>query len=975
MKTLRIYVILVTALATVVCAAQEGPLVLAQDGQALARIVAPTDTSVPAWAARELKTYLDQVTGAEFEIVTAADMSPRIFVGDCPEARAAGFDVADLQRDGSWRAVVGDDLYLLGRDEPGPVKIYVHNLIERGSFYAVDHFLEDVCGVRFIKGGPYGDVIPSMPSVTVERTTVRDEPFFVDRSLGQSGLHGYDYPDADAHATLDESGRREDDRQMLLVRSGWGTLKMATGCHSSHYLMFDERFAEEHPEWFVLLPNGERGTDMPRGSYLCYSHPGVVQAFIDDARAYFGGEPPESRELTTWNKCGYGDEFMVDPHDSYPYCQCEDCQRVYQADPDQSFSEIIFGAVAKVANAVSDFEGKYISTLAYGPKRQPPKTVTLPENVRVRLCVNGPLYHSMAGTRDEQLDLIRRWSERMEGDLVLWLYINQARPTKPIAGVPQVEAHAIADFLRAVKPYVRGAYFENESTAQTFRFLDEYVVLKMLWDPDQDVDALLDDYFTSFYGPGGEPIKAIYARLEELWRKVYTIYGGDMPRFASRVDLWEKIYTEEELAAMDVLIAEAKELAAGDEAYAWRVGMFGDEMVGRLHANRDDYERTLGVASQSEVTCYRASAEPDADGLLPMSAWDGVPHEVLGPAMETEKLHVLTHVKVAWTPEALHLLIECEEPDPDADPTLPDRQADDADLWKDQTIEYMVTVEDDRIMSQSQYHAFININGVVSDLQKALGESDYAWQGQQLVTIERDESRWTARITAPFAAMGIGVPIALGRASFNVVRHRPRVGQAPEYYAWSPASQQGGWTEATLHGQIIFAPDVAPTPQVNLLKNGALDPARDDGRWFADWLVPTANVDNIFRDEEIRWDGAAAARLHADEVETVTLLQYLEGIQPATTYRFSCKVRTEEIVGEVPGHNGAYVNFNAPGFNQFVPQQALTGTSDWRNIAFEVTTAPADKWPEGARPYIRLKIGECTGTAWFDEAQLIEVTE
>ncbi len=974
MNRLRVALIAVMAASTISACAQEAPLVLARDGVALATIVAPTKTTVPAWAARELKTYLDQITGAEFDIADSHDTSPRIYVGDCPEARAAGLDVAELKRDGSWRAVVNGDLYLLGRDEPGPVKIYVHNLIERGTFFAVDHFLEDVCGVRFIKGGPYGDVIPSMPTLTVEPATVRDEPYFTDRSLCQPNLHGYDYPDADVHATREsETNWHELDREMWLLRAGYGTQKLATGCHSSHYLMFDERFAAEHPDWFVLLPNGERGTAMPRGSYLCYSHPGVIQAFIDDARAYFAGEKPETRDLTTWNKCGYGDEFMVDPHDSYPYCQCEDCQRVLNADPDQSFSEIIFGAVAKVAEGVTDFEGKYISTLAYGPKRQPPKTVVLPANVRVRLCVNGPLYHSMPGTRDEQLDLVKRWSERMEGGLALWVYNNQARPTKPIAGVPQVEPHAIADFLRAVKPYVRGAYFENESTAQTFRFLDEYVVMKLLWDPDQDVDALLADYFGTFYGPAAQPVSTIYARLEELWREVYTIYGGDVPRFASRVDLWEKIYTEEELAAFDALMAQAEELAAGDEAYAWRVGMFGDEMVGRLHANREDYQRTLGVASQAQVNCYRTQAQPDADGLLPVEEWDKVPHQVLGPAMETEKLHVLTHFKVAWTPEALHLLVECEEPDPGSDPTLEGRQPDDPDLWKDQTIEYMLTVDDDRIMSQSQYHPLINNHGVVSDLHKALGKSDWAWNGDLTVKVVRDETGWTARITAPFAAMGIKDPVALGRASFNLVRHRPRREHEPEFYAWSPASQDGNWTEATLHGQLIFADEAPPEPSVDVLINGSLDETRPDGKWFDGWAVPTANVDNIFRDAEVRWDGAAAMRIEATEPETVTLLQYVDAVKPGRTYRFSCKVKLEDVVAAEPGHNGAYVNFSAPPFNMFVPAQALTGTSDWRNIGFEGTTA--DEFPEGRRPYIRLKIAGCTGTVWFDEASLIDITE
>ncbi len=961
-------------LATITSAALgQAPLVLARDGQAIATIVAPDDDSVGATAARELKAYLDRITGAEFAIAASADTAPRIFVGDCAQAQSAGLDVAKLKRDGFFRGVVGDDLYLLGRDSPGRLKWATHVHQERASLFAVYDFLEDVCGVRFIKAGPCGEVVPAAATLSIPRTMVRDEPVFLDRSLCQLSLQWYKYPDADVHATLSENGHGERDRVMWAFKLRWETDRMVDGCHSSHFLQFDERFAADHPDWFALLSNGRRATDTPRGSYLCYSHPGVIQAFIDDARAYFSGQPPETRGLKSWNKCGYGDEFMVDPHDAYPYCQCEACRRVYEADPDQNYSEIIFGAVAKVAEATANFRGKYISTLAYGPKRQPPKTVKLPSNVRVRLCINGPMHHSMAGTRDRQLDLLRRWSERMDGDLVLWVYTNGARPGRPISGVPQVEPHAIADFLRAVKPYCKGVFFENESTVQTFRFFDEYVTMKLLWDPDQDVDALLADYFQNFYGPAASPIADIYARLETLWRKVYTIYGNDEPRFASRVDLWEKIYTEDELDELVRLANEAAELAANDETYAQRVEMIRAELVGRLQANRKEYQRTLGVASHAVTHCYRAAAKPGKDGLLPLEAWANVPHQVLGPAMKTDKLHVLTHFRVAWTPDALHLLFECEEPDPDRDPTLADRSADHPDLWKDQTVEYMLTIDDERIMSQSQYHTIINNRGVVYDHHKALGKMDRSWNGNAIAKAERSKQGWVVRVAAPLAQLGITDAMKLGRVSFNVVRHRPLIDKANEYYAWSPMSRPGNWTEPTTHGQLMFVDKPAPTLPVNLLKNGSLDEPNERGVLFNGWASASSNADNISRDTEIRYDGAASARLHADEPETVTLLQYVDAVKPGRTYRFSCKVRFEDIKADERGHNGVYANFNAPPFNLFVPMQALTGTSEWRNIEFQGTTA--DEIPEGRRPYIRLKIANCTGTAWFDEASLVDVTE
>ncbi|MHB8994653.1 MAG: DUF4838 domain-containing protein [Armatimonadota bacterium] len=961
--------LLITLVALSAALAQE-PLVLARDGKALATIVAKPGNTVSNLAAKELKSYLDRITGAQFTISASAEASPRIFIGDCPQARAAGLDVAPLKRDGYFRGVVGEDLYLLGRDAPTAGKLAVTSYFERGSLFAVYDFLEDVCGVRFIKAGPHGEVIPKAATLSVSRAMVREEPVFLDRSLVEFGLPTANYPDRLLHVATSQDPAAVSDRTMWGFKHRWEAGKMVAGCHSAHYLNFDERFAADHPDWFALLPNGQRAIETPRGSYLCYSHPGVAKAFTEDARAYFSGQKPETRGLKTWNKGGYREEFMVDPHDSYPYCKCEECQKIFKADPDQDFSEIIFGAVAKVAEGVQDFPGTYITTLAYGPKIQPPKTVKLPSNVRVRLCVNGPLNHSMPGTRERQLDLIKRWSERMDGDLVLWTYTDQARPTKPIAGVPQVESHSIADFLRAVKPYCNGAFFENESTSQTFRCLDEYVTMKLLWNPDQDVDALLKDYFTSFYGPAAEPIGAIYARLEDLWRKVYTIYGGDSPRYASRVDLWEKIYTEEELAGMGRLVAEAEKLAAGDEAYAWRVGMVRDEMVGRLRANREEYKRTLGVASQAQVTCYRAPVEAGADGLLPLEAWAKVPHEVLGPAMKTTKLDVLTHFKTAWSPDTLHLLFECEEPDPASDPTMAERKPDEADLWKDQTVEYMLTLEDERIMSQSQYHTIINNRGVVCDMQRALGKQDLSWNGNPVVKAEKTERGWVVRVAAPLAAMGIADAAKLARVSFNVARHRPRVDKEHEYFAWSPASRARSWTEATTHGQLIFSDEQAPEPPVNLLRNGSLDAPNERGKFFLGWGIPNDNVDDISRDSSVRWDGTTSARFHAKEPKSIALLQYVDGVKPGRTYRFSCKVRLENIEAE-PGHNGAYVNFSAPDFNMLVPLHGLRGTSEWRNLEFEGTTAA--KFPEGRRPYVRLRLANCTGTAWFDEVSLIEV--
>ena len=953
--------------------AVEDMLVLAEAGRALAPIVVRPDDQVAQFAARELKSYLDRITGAEFAIVSEADAAPRIFVGDCPEAKAAGLDVSTLARDGFFRAVNGSDLFLLGRDHPGRWVLALHDKKEHATLFAVYDFLEKVCGVRWLKAGPFGEAVPETTVLAVRRDTVKDEPAFVDRSLCQFGLHYYDYPDADKHAAEDEK-----DRTLWGLRRRYETVSFAEGCHSTHYLKFRERFGDEHPDWFALKKNGERAIDTPRGSYLCFSHPGAIDALSKDARAYLTGQPPASRGLKTWNKCGYGDEFMVDPHDSYIYCQCTDCLRVFNSDPGQDYSEVIFGAVAKVAEAVRDLKGKYVTTLAYGPKRQPPKTVVLPANVRVRLCVRGPIHHVLPASREEQMQLIKAWSERLEGDLVLWLYNNAARPGGKVPGAAETEPHAIAEFLRAARPYIKGAFFENESTVHTFRFLDEYVILKLLWDPDQNVDELLGDFFDSFFGPAAAPMARLYTRLEELWTRVFTLYGGERPQYAGRIDMWEKVYTTAELETLSALVAEAAELATGDEAASWRVGLIRDDLIGRLKANRADFEETLGVAKQTQVLCRRSAVEAGADGLLPAAAWEHVRHERLGTAawrsryVEDIGLTVLTHFKVLWTPRAFHTLIDIEEPDMANSATFPEREADDPNLWKDSTVEFFLTLYDQRIMSPATYQLLVNDRGVVSDQTVQLGKQDWGWDSEATVKVERSEDGWAARVAVPFASVGVVDPLKIGPIAFNVVRHRARRKVEPELFSWS----QAGWADPSRHGQLTFQPETPTALPPNLLDGGAMDaPVDGTSSRPEGWLVPTASVAHVALDGRTRWDGRSAVRFQREEVGTVALLQYMQGLKPSTRYRFRCKVKTEKVVpgegGTYPRLNGVYANMYVPGANMHVPQKAITGTTDWRNIEFEVKTAAEF----GEKPvfYVRLYLYQAQGTVWFDEAEVREV--
>ena len=965
-------------------AGSEDGLVLARDGKALAKIVVPPGASGAAmFAASELRDYLSRVSRATFEVTsTVPGMPPRIFLGDCEQARAKGLYMTALKPDGFYRAVVDGDLYILGRDDPD--KRWTRGSWdflnkEHGTQNGVYDLLEDVCGVRWFMPGKLGEVVPRMTTITVPGGRLKDEPAFIDRSFASADIFHYPsyYPDA-----ADVAGNKAE-QLLWLARLRYSTVNLARGCHSTDYLKYGERFGEQHPEWFSLMSGGQRAIKIQRGSYLCWSQPGFVEQFTKDARAYLSGQPPAARGLESWYGAGFGDTFMVDPHDGYEPCTCELCtvtRKKYSA-PD--FSEVMFSTVARVAEGVKDLDGKYITTLAYPPKRFPPESVTLPDNVRVRLAISGPVSAMRPTAYREQMALLEAWSRTMKGDLVLWIYANVAHYKAHLHGAIETMPHATSRFLKAAKPYIKGLYACNNAMRQTYRLLDCYVLMQLLWDPDQDVDALLSDYFTNCYGPAAEPIQALYARLEALWEKAITFYpeSGDACNLwhdspygtASIVELWEKVYTKAELDQLDTWLKDAEAKTAEEPRYAARAALLRKHLYGPLVSSRESFIKEYGSREVASLACRSAPVEPAADGFLPPEAW----RDAQWRRLDTRRhaLNVIGRFKVLWRSGIFYLYADLEEPKMDRTATKPDRAPDDLHLWKDNELEVYFSVPD---KFNSLYQLMMNDRGVYADLCHKLGRKDVAWTSKAEVRVSRKADRWTLELALPMGTMGVKEGTDFPALGFNVMRHRVVRDQANEVYTWSPATWGGGWGGDPLKlGEIKF---VAAPPQryaENLVKSGSFEAAGREPQSLADWAATENDLPRIRRDTEMRRDGKASAHFESTERSSTTLYQDLPEPKPDTAYRFRCRVRTENVEagagGRYPDLNGIFANLAMPGVNQHVPKPALRGTNDWRKIKFTVRTS--EEFAPGAKAYVRLTMNNASGKAWFDDVRVQEVLE
>ena len=976
---------------TLVAAGEASDVTLSRGGEALARIVVSEGARPGAvtFAAYELQEYLSRVSGAAFEVTSnVPEASPRIFLGNCERARAKGLDVTVLKRDGFYRAVIDGDLYILGRDDPDPKWHRGGNEElfnkENGTLNGVYDLLEDVCGVRWFMAGKLGEVVPRRDALTVPDGLIKEEPVFADRRFNQIDIHFYRYPDAKDICENDK------ERRLWALRLRWASKYSVYGSHSVTSLKFAERFGKAHPDWFALKPDGTRAIKTGYGPHLCWSHPEVVKTFTADAHAYFTHQAPQSRGIDRW-RAGYGDMFMVDPSDSYTKCRCERCQETLRAYPGQDYSEIMFNVVAKVAESVKGLEGKYITTLAYPPKHLPPKSVKLPANVRIRLCISGSNAAMRPLANESQMKLMKEWSARMDGDLVLWTYPLVSWYKGHLNGAVETMPHAISDFLNAARPYISGVMYQNNAVTETYRALDSYIMMRLAWDPGQDVDALLEDYFSKFYGPAGDVIQALYGQLEEDWKRILTFYS-EAPSAnnrwlpgpygtASRVDLWEQVYTEEELGRFHAWLKKAEEQTADQPEYAARVALLRKHLYGRLVSGRQGFQDTLGQASIAKTVCHLSPLPPDADGFLSAEAWKDADWNRMQSVSSRHDLNVMGRFKTLWREGNFYLLADLEEPEIDKSRTARRRKQDDPHIWKDNDLEILFGLRDE---INTAYHILINDRGVFSDNKNLAGGLIWDWSSGANVRVHRAATGWTVQMALCLQDIGIPDPTAAEAFGFNVVRHRAIKGQEGELYGWSRHAYPGAWTDASLFGSIRFVNKKPRRLGEELVINGSFEESGAGDQPFAGWTVyhyPEGKASvrgagsTSHRDEVTRWDGRASLRYEGGNATlpfyTVSTYQYPRGLKPDTRYRFRCRVKTQDVKVKTSGLYGAYVNFYVPVVHRFDPNPGLTGSGDWRTIEYTVRTAKA--FGDNAKCYFILAFHEATGKAWFDEVSLREV--
>lgn len=561
---------------------------LTRDGQpAVTIVIAAEPTAAATFGAQELQWHVQKITGAQLPIAhdTEPVTGPRILVGPSAATTRPDLDVQQFADQEYLIRFLDHDLVLLGKDE--------------ATSYAVHDFLERFCNVRWYGPGDSQMVFPETDTLVVEQREVRRRPAFAWRTM---------FPWTQFKMARELYSQPSNEELSLF----WRRLRMggeAYACNHSLEGYYDrfwmrnphhpEVFVAEHHDWFAQgYSASEREAYGGQPPQLCYSHPGVVDQVVADARRYFDGEGAARGAEAA------GKFFALVPMDRGGrghWCKCPDCQS--KVDPQRlaensfdsngSASDYWFRFVNKVARELAkSHPDKYISTLAYAGYSYSPHNVQLEPNVTVQMCLHTRNCWA-PGMRQDELRWYQDWVNREPNrPLYLWLYHcvpelhNVDGP--PFRCFPGFHAHTIGKQFRTfARDGIRGAFVEGVSDQ-----VDAYITIKLLDDPSLDVDALLEEFFTRYYGPAAQPMKKFYLCVEETYcnpanypDEIQTNLQDDF--FQTEEIAWKYLGTEERMAELGSLIDEATRLVVGDLEQQ-RVALFRqaiwDHMVeGRQH--------------------------------------------------------------------------------------------------------------------------------------------------------------------------------------------------------------------------------------------------------------------------------------------------------------------------------------------------------------------------------------------------------
>ena len=797
---------------------EENGLVLVEKGQSphTTIVVAPNSLATPKAAAEELQRLVEAATGQRWPI--AAEPSAdgvNVIVGPHPLAEAAGIHAAELPNEGFRIAVRGNTLFIVGHDTKGdPWDMHWLRACQTGTLSGVVGFARKFFHARWLLPGPEGEILQKRDRLVIPADLdISESPGFASRKI----LAGFECQSAKDRA-----------RFFRFNRLGWS--HPSCYWHNWFQTISPEVYGKEHPEWFALV-NGNRITRLHNGSHggqLCVSNPEVIRKMADIAVEEFKKNPANT-------------VFSISENDGGKHCECANCRALDVEDWHPGLPSLS-ERFAHFANAVREqigdrAPGLTIGYYAYHQGELPTVHTRLLPGIRVSDVTNGyDVHYQFPERRSRQHKMMDAW-RRSGAEMEMVSYFHGM----PWWSLPTFSPEALADLIQTAAQYPSSTGFWIGLSDGAFGTTGNewFLAAELLWNPGQNVEAILDDFYTTGFGSAAGPVRAYFDLIRvsfaraaaqlpfsedethpDTWvlptfdpiraeadqliaRARATADKTDDPHLRTRIGYvangweWTKIQCDV-LRAITAYRKEPSRNKAGEivelltrrEAFIAKHGRAGDYTFNWLDVKETDFGRAFPVNRSEYEMAYAGNVKSVAisEGGKPVTL-EMVENRSGGKPIEP------THVTVSYGTDALHVAFEVFDSNPDK--LLANVTQRDGEVWNDDSVEIFLKP---RRSSPVCYQLLINPAGTLCDIRHD-GKADFGWDSGATVTAARTPEGWKTLVAIPYKSLGLNAPPLPGDIwGLNLTRSRH--GSGEENSAWSPTF--GLFFRPERFGEIVF---------------------------------------------------------------------------------------------------------------------------------------------------------------------------
>jgi len=580
-------VLLFLALLALVVPAVADEFVVFERGDAKARIVIPSNaTPAEKDAAEELARFLQKSSGAKFEIIAEGNSDTGIFIGRTQRARMCGLTERDL----------GDEGYVI-RVNPLERRAAIVGGSDMATKFGVYDFLYRFVGVRWFLPTELFEIVPRRERLTLPECDITEKPALSPRSYSHiRSAPSPCYPgNRDPQFGSERWGLRN-----RISADGRGQPRYFS--HNLYRIINPRIYGKTHPEYFPLrdgvrfVPESLRYQNWQP----CTTNPDVIRIAIEHGRKFFRENP----EHWKW--------FSLGINDGNGWCECKNCTALDV--PGRTFRRRKFIASDRYYHFVSivarkllqEFPDRKIGVIAYASvEPRPLKIDKLPPNVCVYITHDSSQYHDPEYLKQD-LEFDQIWKALSNNNLYRYDYYGLTW------FLPRYFPHLIAEDMRRMKKMgVRGIFAEECPAWQTVGPM-LYVAARLMWNPEEDVDELLDEFFDMCFGAAAQPMKKYWTRLEKIWMKERP---GKWFEGLNDLHAQTALYSEDDLNYCNEMLDEALRLAGDDELVRKRILFFRSGW--RLAAGY--IRENLLLGKLGEVTAPENIVRIASDALIAVS--------------------------------------------------------------------------------------------------------------------------------------------------------------------------------------------------------------------------------------------------------------------------------------------------------------------------------------------------------------------